>query len=433
YSSGGRLKKEKFVDGWHCKWEGYSNLSYVDIVEDLNKKQSVTSVDIVDLNEDEPVYVEDYDPHNTGIGAFQFVPAGDPDGTSDKESTRRRGIYIPKTVMERDILITVPVLKTHAGAGVTLCMKNFVGCVHSQVYGEGNMKVAIHKGGQFNLIRGVADLACIVNPDYGVAEGFWATMQMHTGQNGININHNVVIAGGDVVAAEAVATMVMGFNPLDSDMLRMCNMKKLGEWYPDKIRIVGPPVKSISRNYARAANHYFARGIRKWLMLGPVKKAHEKPGTLNPSPGERLEKEEWKILDGDAIIDAKVFAGKYDRFQESLLYAIPGSAEVRKGSLFYLALRINNPKKVLVGQFLIGLKGGEFRAFFNGGEKSYTREDHVYDPTPTSFTKFKQGENILVIEIKKTNRSKENVELAVNLCDLDGDRLEGITFDPASE
>jgi len=85
YSSGGKLRKDIFVDGWHCKWEEFGNLSYTEVVEELNIRQSGTTVDIVDLNEDEAVHVTDFDPHNTGIGAFQDVKPGDPEGTSGND------------------------------------------------------------------------------------------------------------------------------------------------------------------------------------------------------------------------------------------------------------------------------------------------------------------------------------------------------------
>ena len=433
YSSGGKLKpNEKFVDGWHVKWKGYDNLSYAGIVEEMNRKQSGTKFDFIDLNEDEAVYVTDYDPHKTGLRAFQFVPPGDSDGTSDNVPTHRKGIYLPRTIMERDILITCPVLKTHGSAGTTLFMKNFVGCVHSQTYGDGNMKVPIHRGSRLNLTRGIADLGAAINPDYGVAEGFWALMNMHWGQNGVNINHNVVIAGGDVVAAEAVAIMAMGFNPLDSDMLRLCNIKKLGEWHPDKINIAGPPVKSIRRNYARAANMYTARGIRKWLMLGPLKKPLDDPLKLNPRLGEETAGKSWKLLDGDEIIDNDPQATNKE-WDECLPYTIPGSETARKKSLFYLCIRINTHRKDLVGQLLVGIKGGEFRAFFDGDEKKYSGEPFRYDITNSRFMKFRSGDNPLVLEITKTNNTKEPVKIAVNICDLDGDRLMDITLDPAGE
>jgi len=312
-------------------------------------------------------------------------------------------------------------------------MKNLIGCIHSQKYGTGNSKAPIHQGNQLGLVRGIADLACAINPDYAVAEGFWATIQQHLGQNGVNINHNVVIAGGDVVAAEAVCMLVMGYHPLDSDLLRMCYKKKLGQWHPDSIKIAGPSVNSLRRNFVRAANTYSARGIRKWLILGPMNTPLENIKELNPQPGERIGGIEWKFFDGDAVIDAGNNAPPPYKLQDCLLYDLPESEKTRKDSLFYLALRVYTPRKDLCGQLLVGLKGGDFRIFFNGTERSYPKDPLYYDPTPTQFLKFREGENILVLEIKKLNSGKEEVRLAANLCDLDGDRIMGITFDPAGE
>jgi len=432
HTSGGKLKKEKFVDGWHCKWREFGDLSYADVVAELDGRNG-TSVDIVDLNEDDPVYVENFDPHGTGIGAFQDVRPKDPDGTSDREWTKRRGIYYPKTVVDCDILISVPVLKTHSSAGVTLCVKNLVGCIHSQVYGDGNSKKKIHQGSQLGLVRGIADLGCSLKIDYAVAEGFWATVQQHHGQNGVGIRHNVVVAGGDVVATEAVAMMVMGFHPLDSDLLRMLRMKKIGEWHPERIRIAGPPVKKLRRNFVRAANTYFARGIRKWLMLGPVKSAVENPGELEPVPEGTVGGKRWELLDGDAVIDAGINVPEPFRLSECLLYGLPGSGKTRKGSYFYLALRVTTARKDLCGQFLLGLRGGDARVFFNGREIAYSHEPFPYDPTPTPFLKFREGENLIVLEIRKTNGRKEEVKFAANLCDLDGDRLADVSLEPDNE
>jgi len=442
YRSGGKYKKEKFEDGWTCPWKGFGNLSYTGMVDELNQMRSGTSVDIVDLNEDEAVYVTDYDPYKTGMGAFQYVPHGDPDGTSATEPTRRRGIYLPRTIMERDILITVPVLKTHSSVGVTLCLKNLIGCVHSQSYGDQNQKAAIHRGSPLNLTRGIADLACAIRPDYGVAEGFWATRRMFTGQNGVNTNHNIVIVGSDIVAVEAVAMMAMGFNPLDSDLLRMCHMKKLGQWHPDMITIAGPPVSRISLNYDRSPNVrstgespilYTARGIRKWMMLGPVKSPIGDFSQVMPEPGRSLGGNVWTLLDGDAIIDGGYQLERTESYADCLHYGIPGSADAKKGAFFYLAVKVRTTNKQLVGQFLVGLKGGEYRFFFNGSEKKHIQELQAYDPTPMNFLWFKEGENVLVLEIRKANKKKENVTIAVNLCDLDGDRLPGITLEPANE
>ncbi|MCE5250776.1 DUF362 domain-containing protein [bacterium] len=433
YTSGGKLKKEEFVDAWHFVWEGMGNLTYAGIVDEINARQSGTKVDYIDINEDDAVYVTDFDPYGTHIGAFQYVVPGDPDGTSKTEWTKRKGIYLPKCIMDSDVVISVPVLKTHSSAGVTLALKNFVGCVHSQQYGHGNSKKAIHQGSQLGLVRGIADLACAIKPDYAVAEGFWATIQQHEGQNGVMTNHNVVVAGGDVIATEAVCMLVMGYNPLDSDLLRLANMKKMGEWNPDRIEIAGPPVKRLSRNFDRAANTYAARGIRKWIMLGPLKSPIKDIPALKPQAGDKTEDISWELLDGDAIIDSLPNVSRPYRLQECLLYGLPGSKNAHKGSLFYLALRITTPRKDHCGQLLVGIEGGDFRAFLNGHAISYQKEALSYDPTPTSFLKFDKGENTLILEVKKLEGKKEDVRIAVNICDLDGDRLQGITLDPKGE
>ncbi len=432
YNAEGSIKPGNYVDGWHYEFEGFDNLSYAKIVEQLNGKNG-SIVDIVDLNEDEGVYVTDFDPYNTGINALQFTPAGDADGTSDREPTRRKGVYMPRTVLDKDILITVPVLKTHGSVGTTLYMKNFIGCVHSTSYDRMvTHKGVYHKGSDLNLVRGIVDLTCAIDPDYGVAEGFWAVMNHHSGQKGIAINHNIVVAGADIVAAESVANMTMGFNPLDFDILRWANMKGLGEWHPDNIEIAGPSVRSVKVNYARASNKYVARGIRKWLMAGPLRRPVENAAKLNPNPGDNLEGTQWEILDGDMIIDNEPLVDRL-RYKECLPYPIPGSADARKNSVYYLAVTVQGLKKGLLGQLLVGLEGGTFKAYFDGREKGYNQKQYPYDPTPTAFTIIPKGDTPLILEITKTGGRNEPVKVACNLCDLDGDRLEGLAFIPQGE
>lgn len=432
YKADGNIKPGNYVDGWHYEFAGYDNLSYVKIAEQLNGKNG-SAVDIIDLNEDEGVYVTEFDPHNTGIQALQFTPAGDADGTSDAEPSRRKGVYIPRTMLEKDILITVPVLKTHGSVGTTLYMKNFIGCVHSTSYDPMvTHKGVFHKGSDFNLIRGIVDLTTIMKPDYGVAEGFWAVMSHHHGQKGIGINHNIVIAGGDVVAAESIANSAMGYNPLDFDILRLANMKKLGEWRPDKIETAGPPVKSVRINYTRSMDKYVARGVRKWYMLGPVREPVDNPAELEALPGVKIDGKEWLLLDGDAVIDNEPLVVR-KRYKECLLYPIPGSGDTDKDSCYYLYLKIHGKRKGLVGQLLVGLDNAEFRAFVNGSEMPYESRALRYDPNPSKFITLLKGENTLVLEVKKTAGKKDPVKIAVNICNHDGDRLEDIVFEPAGE
>jgi hypothetical protein len=47
------------------------------------------------------------------------------------------------------------------------------------------------------------------------------------------------------------------------------------------------------------------------------------------------------------------------------------------------------------------------------------------------FLKFREGENLLVLELKKGKG--ERIKVAANVCDLDGDRLFDIALDPKGE
>ncbi len=433
FSSGGKNKPEKFVDGWHCRWKAFDNLSYAAIVEELNGRNG-TLVDIVDLNEDEPVYVTNFDPHNTGRGAFQMVPGNDPDASVPGTPSRRKGIYMPRTVVDRDILITCPVLKVHAGAGVTLCMKNFVGTVHAPAYvknDKNNLKVMIHQGNECNLMRVVADLGTVVNPDYAVVEGFWATEQSFLSQNGCNLNHNVVAAGGDATAVEAVSMQLMGFNPLDADVLRRCHMKQLGEWHPDRIEVAGPPVRYLAHNYIRQNGFYVARGVRHWLML-PAGPAVQKPQGLEPGEGARVGAVSWMKIDGDTIMDDLPHLQGMQA-QDAMRWPLPGSETANSGDHILLATRVTAPDNEYCGQLIVGLVGAEFRAFLNGAAVRYDRAGLTYDPSPLGWLRMQKGENLLVIDITKSAAAGEPVRFAANVCDFDGDRLPGVTFDPPNE
>jgi len=49
--------------------------------------------------------------------------------------TRLGHLYLPETVLDADLVVSMPKLKTHHWAGVTLSLKNMFGCIPGAVYG----------------------------------------------------------------------------------------------------------------------------------------------------------------------------------------------------------------------------------------------------------------------------------------------------------
>jgi hypothetical protein len=53
------------------------------------------------------------------------------------------------------------------------------------------------------------------------------------------VGRNVILAGRDPVAVDAVASRLAGADPRRVPWLRLCGERGLGEHHPDRIRVVG--------------------------------------------------------------------------------------------------------------------------------------------------------------------------------------------------
>lgn len=141
------------------------------------------------------------------------------------------------------VLINVPKLKTHNLAITTLCVKNLMGAVRVQnrhfchqaasevpelverTYAA--FDPTLHQRWQNGLARRLVDTAQIVRPDLNVVEGV-------VGRDGTGFRHGrnhalgLVIVGINMVAVDAVASFLMGFDPENITCLRLANEIGLG-------------------------------------------------------------------------------------------------------------------------------------------------------------------------------------------------------------
>jgi uncharacterized protein (DUF362 family) len=138
-------------------------------------------VELVDLNQDERVEVKAPD-------AFVM----------DR-------FAIAKTVAEADVIISLPVIKTHIRTGITCGLKNMKGVL------PGDEKKRTHKLG---LDRGIVDLNRVTKPTFTVVDGIigvqgaWGSES--DGIDGVPLG--LIIAGSDVVAVDAVCATIAGFD-----------------------------------------------------------------------------------------------------------------------------------------------------------------------------------------------------------------------------
>jgi uncharacterized protein (DUF362 family) len=124
-------------------------------------------------------------------------------------------LWLPRTVLDADLLVSLPKLKTHHWAGVTLSMKNLFGIVPGAVYGW--PKNPLHWQG---IQRSIVDLnACLPCRRFAVVDGI-VGMEGNGPIQGRARPAGVVVLGEDPVAVDASAARLMGIEPLRVPHLR---------------------------------------------------------------------------------------------------------------------------------------------------------------------------------------------------------------------
>jgi len=167
-------------------------------------------VKLVDLNKDE------------------FVEVSPPNPLALKK------LKIAKTALE-SVIISVPKLKPHRLAHVTLSLKNMIGAV--------TPKGSIHNP----LSEKIVDLASIIKPSVAVIDGIIAGEGHETSGNPVEMN--LVIAGTDPVAVDAVGAAVMGIPPESVKHIRLAEERGLGTCNLKEITVIGEPIEKVKKKF----------------------------------------------------------------------------------------------------------------------------------------------------------------------------------------
>jgi len=158
-------------------------------------------------------------------------------------ASKLRQIYFPRTVLEADFIVSLPKLKTHHWAGVTLSLKNMFGIVPGSCYGW--PKNVLHWAG---ITNSILDINSTVRPDFAIVDGI-VGMDGNGPIQGTPKPSEVLILGDDPVAVDATAARVMGLAPERIDYLAKAGAL-LGHLGPEKIRQLGESLESVRTPFA---------------------------------------------------------------------------------------------------------------------------------------------------------------------------------------
>jgi len=202
----------------------YKNYGYTTLTKEYG-------VELIDLNEDDSVETKVYDRDFNEIT-----------------------IHLAKTIVEADYRVSLAIPKTHDCLIVTLSLKNMV------VGSAQQDKSLLHQGYpamNLNMYQVVKKIP----PSLAVIDG-WVGMEGNGPVSGTPVEMGLALASTDFVAADTVATYLMGFEPSEVGYLTYAN-GRLGIGDLKEIKILGEDVNSLRRRFEP---HRDYEGQRMWQI-----------------------------------------------------------------------------------------------------------------------------------------------------------------------
>jgi uncharacterized protein (DUF362 family) len=223
------------------EWESYTQWGYEEVAESIEAK-------LIDLNDTAPY--SDFAKTPVGEGAYIYTD------------------FVFNHILEEvDAFISVSKLKNHWWAGVTHTMKNLFGLVPYRFYTldkEHAWRSAFHGEGQVpttRIPRVIMDLNRARPIHLGLIDGV-KSAESGEGpwiQSMSPLDPGVLLAGKDVVATDAVATAVMGYDPTaerptppfvrGDNHLNLAYELGLGTNRLDEIEVVGLSVDDVETEF----------------------------------------------------------------------------------------------------------------------------------------------------------------------------------------
>jgi uncharacterized protein (DUF362 family) len=117
------------------------------------------------------------------------------------------GLYLPRSVVEADFVVSMPKLKTHHWVGLTVSMKNFYGVLPGIKYGW--PKNVLHHNG---IPETVVDINCALPSTLAIVDAI-DCMEGDGPILGSMKPMGLILVGGSLPSVDATAARIMGLEP----------------------------------------------------------------------------------------------------------------------------------------------------------------------------------------------------------------------------
>jgi uncharacterized protein (DUF362 family) len=226
-----RTKKQEILDG--MQENVFSKLGYIDLAKKLK-------VPLINLHS----------------GDLTDVPV--------KDGYLFDKITLHRSIADADLVCSVPMMKTHVLATVTLSMKNLIGVYPGTVYYSVRSWLHDHAAsrGSQGISYEIVDMQKTVRSGLVVIDASTA-MEGDGPSGGPIVDMGLIIAGTNPLAADMIASTLMGFNPAEIPQISLARQAGLGPESIDEIEVRGEKIEDVSRVFKKP-------NIYPWPSISPV-------------------------------------------------------------------------------------------------------------------------------------------------------------------
>ncbi len=198
-------------------WRNVQYLVNASGLGDILRKHGVR---FVDINHDEPV---------------KTINLG--------RTTGLEYLYLSRTVLDADVFVSLPKLKTHHWAGATLSLKNLFGSLPGICYGW--PKNELHWRG---IPNSIVDIALTHMPHLAIVDGI-VGMEGDGPLAGTAKPVGAVVMGIDLLAVDATCCRLMKLPPERLPTLRLAELKRVGNLKVESIPQLGESIESLAQSF----------------------------------------------------------------------------------------------------------------------------------------------------------------------------------------
>jgi uncharacterized protein (DUF362 family) len=161
-------------------------------------------------------------------------------------------LTLHRSLVETDLLCSVPMMKTHVLAGVTLGLKNLIGAYPGTVYQalRGTMHDKAASVEPSGTAAPILDMARANKLGLVVVDGSSA-MEGNGPTDGTVVPMETIIAGTNPLAADMVAASLMGFRADEISTFKWAHKVGMTPRRLDEIEIRGEPLDRVRREFVR--------------------------------------------------------------------------------------------------------------------------------------------------------------------------------------